>query len=51
VNPNVPADDYFALSYAVMDLGKADNEGNVPIEYWCSPSYSNEVFDKINSLS
>ena len=51
MNPNIPADDYFGLAYAFIDMGKADSEGNLPIEYWCSPSYSNEDCDKMNVLS
>ena len=51
MNPNIPADDYFGLAYALIDLGKVDNEGNLPIEYWCCPSYSNEDCEKMNVLT
>lgn len=51
MNPNIPVDDYFGLAYALIDMGKADNEGNLPIEYWCCPSYSNEDCDKMNILT
>jgi hypothetical protein len=42
VNPNLVDEEYFGLSYAIMDLGKKDKEGNLHIEYGCSPSYSND---------
>lgn len=53
VNPNLVDEEYFGLSYAIMDLGKKDKEGNLHIEYWCSPSYSNdqshdEKFEKLS---
>ena len=52
LNPNLVEEDYFGLSYAIIDMGKMCKEtNNLHIEYWCSPSYSDEQHSQLNTLS
>ena len=52
LNPDLVEEDYFGLSYATIDMGKMDKDTNdLTIEYWCSPSYNDEQFTQLKTLS